>query len=83
MEKICTECGKTFFTKFEDICCKACVSRIISDRNNLQDDNDIFCVDPVARPKVRKKPQIMIDAKAATDAGLSYGEYMAKKRKGI
>lgn len=82
MERICVECGKTFRTKFEDIMCKKCITKIISDATKIDDKDELFYIDPVTPPKMRKKPQIMIDAKAATDAGLSYGEYMARKRKG-
>lgn len=92
MRKTCKNCGKVFNHNF-NIYCYSCIkiklaeedkgpgiySAPESDINYDFDDFISYDMDPVAKPRHRKKPQILKDVKAANEAGLSYGEYMARK----
>lgn len=75
MRKICIECNQPFETRTQDLICKDCVKKIL----NENDSDYHYNMDPIAKPKKKKKPQVVIDANRASELGMSYGEYMASK----
>lgn len=72
IRKLCKRCGNWFTTKGENVYCQYCIATTLEE------------IRPVTEYKPRKKkgePQIIKDAKAAKEHGMSYGEWMASKEK--
>lgn len=69
---ICRRCGNWFTTKGENTMCQYCIATTIG---------EIYPADE-HKPKKRKtEPQLVKDARAAKDHGMSYGEWMASKER--
>lgn len=79
-ERICLECQKTFKTRSQNFLCPKCISRILSDSQKKPVERDDIRAElgylPVYKPR-KEKTQLEIDAKAASDFKMSYGEYIA------
>lgn len=73
--KICTRCGDYFTTKSGNTMCRYCIAMV------LDDDQAIKAAFQPRRK--RKKSQLEMDVKAASEMGMSYGHYMAWKRGNI
>ena len=72
--KLCKRCGNWFTTKGDSTMCQYCQAIVIhEDCGGCEED---LYYKPIRR---KGTTQLEIDAKAASDAGLSYGEYMARK----
>lgn len=73
--KICKRCGSVFTTKGDNSMCQNCIAIVLTE---MRVPDRIV----PAKPKKNKKPQIVIDANAAMNMCISYGEYMARKKEG-
>lgn len=68
--KLCKRCGNWFVTRSQNTMCQYCISMTLGEFKTPE---------TVPARKKRKKTQIEIDAKVASDLGLSYGYYIAWK----
>ena len=72
--KLCRRCGNWFTTKGQNTMCQYCIATTLGEIN------------PVQEHKPRKKkdePQIIKDVRAAKEHGMSYGDWMASKERGM
>lgn len=92
MKRKCLKCGNTF-SHDTNVWCRNCIveslaQNIVKEEETRKQKEEeqqdfVFGYDcDISRPRVRKKTQLQKDVKAADKAGLSYGEYMARKAKG-
>ena len=72
--KICKRCGNWFSTKSENTMCQYCIAIVLHSECGQMHD-------PCYVPPRRKKGETALEkaVKAATEAGMSYGYYMAWK----
>lgn len=68
---MCRRCGNWFTTKGENTMCQYCIATTLEETN------------PIPKPKKKKESQIVKDAMEAKEHGVSYGEWMALKERGM
>lgn len=71
---MCRRCGNWFTTKGENTMCSYCIATTLGE----------LYPEPERKPKRKaKESQLMKDAMEAKEHGVSYGEWMALKERGM
>ena len=74
-ERICAGCGQPFRKKGQNTMCYKCISAVLSEELET-DERPIIGFAPIYKPR-KGKTQLERDVKAASNLGISYGEYIA------
>lgn len=78
--RICTECGNEIKERGQNIICRKCRELIYAEFHKDEPKEETLDYIPVY-PLKRKETQLDRDCKAAKEAGMSYGYYMASKNR--
>lgn len=71
---MCRRCGNWFTTKGENTMCQYCIATTLGELYPVQEH----------KPKKRKaESQLVKDARDAKEHGMSYGEWMTSKERGM
>lgn len=71
---MCRRCGNWFTTNTENTMCQYCIATTLG---------EIYPTQERKPRKSKDEPQIVKDARAAKEHGMSYGDWMASKERGM